>query len=92
MDVVFLHRAYKDPAERVRTRSGTPVPVALGIESRVPGFEPYLQFVMDVVFLRFGSRAYKDPTERVHTRSGTPVPVPWVLSLGSLGLSPTCSL
>ena len=52
------------------------MPVALGIESRVPGFEPYLQFVtLDVVFLRFGSRAYKDPTERVRTRSGTPVPV-----------------
>ena len=52
MDVVFLRfgsRAYKDPAERVSTRSGMPMPVALGMGSRVPGFEPYLQFVMDVV-------------------------------------------
>ena len=45
--MVFLRfgsRAYKDPTERVRTRSGTPVPVALGIgiESRVPGFEPWV--------------------------------------------------
>ena len=34
--VRFASRAYKDPAERVSTRSGMPMPVALGMGSRVP--------------------------------------------------------
>ena len=51
--------------ELLNSLTDTPVPVALGMGARVPGFEPYLQFVMDVVFLRFNSRAYKDPAERV---------------------------
>ena len=53
----------------------TPVPVALGAGTRVPGFDPYLQFVMDVVFLRFGSRAYKDPAEKVSLRGSYTIKV-----------------
>ena len=51
--------------ELLTSLTDTPVPVALGVGTRIPGFEPYLQFVMDVVFLRFNSRAYKDPAEKV---------------------------
>ena len=42
-----------------------PVPLYLGSEYRVPGFQPYLQFVQDSVFLKFDSRGYKDPQEKV---------------------------
>ena len=31
----------------------------------MPGFEPYLAFVRDDVFLKFNSRAYQDPNEKV---------------------------
>lgn len=43
----------------------TPVPAALGAGLRAPGFEPYLQYVVDDVFLRFGTRAYKNSAEKV---------------------------
>lgn len=43
----------------------TPVPAALGAGLRAPGFEPYLQYVVDDVFLRFGTRAYKNTAEKV---------------------------
>jgi hypothetical protein len=43
----------------------TPIPAALGAGSRAPGFDPYLHYVRDDVFLKFGARAYKDPKEKV---------------------------
>lgn len=43
----------------------TPVPAALGAGTRAPGFDPYLHYIMDEVFLKFGSRAYKNPGEKV---------------------------
>ena len=51
--------------ELLTSLTDTPIPVALGAGHRVPGFDPYLQFIMDVVFLKFTSRAYKDPAEKV---------------------------
>jgi len=42
-----------------------PLPATLGAGYRVPGFEPYLAFVRDDVFLKFNSRAYQDPNEKV---------------------------
>ena len=42
-----------------------PVPKALGAGHRTPGFEPYLDFLIDSVFLKFNTRAYKNPTEKV---------------------------
>ncbi len=41
------------------------VPTSLGIGHRVPGFQPYLEFVRDSVLLKFDTRAYKDPQEKV---------------------------
>ena len=43
----------------------SPVPSKLGAGFRVPGFEPYLDFLRDSVFLRFASRAYKRPADKV---------------------------
>ena len=31
----------------------------------MPGFEPYLAFLRDDVFLKFNSRGYQDPNEKV---------------------------
>ncbi|XP_045195259.2 nuclear pore complex protein Nup205-like [Mercenaria mercenaria] len=42
----------------------TPIPAALGAGSRAPGFDPYLLYVRDDVFLKFGARAYKNPGEK----------------------------
>ena len=44
------------------------LPPSLGVGHRVPGFEPYLEFVRDSVLLRFDSRAYQDPMEKVKYR------------------------
>ena len=41
------------------------VPLLLGIDHRVPGFQPYLEFVCNDVFLRFDTFSYKDPQEKV---------------------------
>ncbi|XP_048578619.1 nuclear pore complex protein Nup205 isoform X2 [Nematostella vectensis] len=47
-----------------------PVPTALGVGYRVPGFEPYLVFLRDQVLLKFSTRAYKDPTEKWQVACG----------------------
>jgi nuclear pore complex protein Nup205 len=43
-----------------------PVPAGLGAGLRTPGFDPYLNFIRDDVFLKFDSRAYKDPADKVN--------------------------
>uniref|UniRef100_A0A8C4NM45 Nucleoporin 205 n=1 Tax=Eptatretus burgeri TaxID=7764 RepID=A0A8C4NM45_EPTBU len=40
------------------------VPENLGAGLRTPGFEPYLTFIRDSVFVKFPSRAYHDPAEK----------------------------
>ncbi|XP_053318181.1 nuclear pore complex protein Nup205 [Spea bombifrons] len=40
------------------------IPANLGAGLRAPGFEPYLQFLRDTVFLRFHTRAYRRPAEK----------------------------
>uniref|UniRef100_A0A668A7E8 Nucleoporin 205 n=1 Tax=Myripristis murdjan TaxID=586833 RepID=A0A668A7E8_9TELE len=40
------------------------LPVNLGAGLRVPGFEPYLTFLRDAVFLPFPTRAYRRPAEK----------------------------
>ena len=40
-------------------------PSSLGAGHRVPGLDPYLEFVRDMVFLRFDSRGYHDSNEKV---------------------------
>jgi nuclear pore complex protein Nup205 len=42
-----------------------PVPGNLGAGYRVPGFEPYLDFLRDSVLMKFKTRAYLDPNEKV---------------------------
>ncbi|KAL4232887.1 hypothetical protein ACF0H5_007574 [Mactra antiquata] len=42
----------------------TPVPAALGAGTRPPGFDPYLKYIRDNVFLKFGTRAYQNPAEK----------------------------
>lgn len=46
----------------VLTDSG--IPRTLGAGPRKPGFDPYLTFVINSVFLKFNVRAYKNPVER----------------------------
>ena len=45
--------------------TNVPLPLALGAGHRVPGLEPYLEFVRDKVFLKFDTRAYHNPDEKV---------------------------
>lgn len=40
-------------------------PSNLGAGLRPPGFDPYLQFLRDSVFLRFRTRAYRRAAEKV---------------------------
>lgn len=42
----------------------TSEPNNLGNGTRRPGLEPYLQFVVSSIFLKFASRNYKDPQEK----------------------------
>jgi nuclear pore complex protein Nup205 len=54
----------------VRELTDIPIPNALGTGYRVPGFEPYLMYLRDDVFLKFNSRGYHDSKEKVSvTRS-----------------------
>lgn len=41
-----------------------PIPRLLGVGQRHPGFDPYLQFIIGMVFLRFNTRSYKNPAEK----------------------------
>ena len=43
----------------------SPAPVQLGAGHRVPGVQPYLDYLRDHIFLKFNTRAYKDPAEKV---------------------------
>ena len=58
------------------TLTEVPIPVTLGAGHRAPGFQPYLEFVRDLVFLRFDSRAYRHPEEKVGILVCTLVHVP----------------
>eukprot|EP00057_Strongylocentrotus_purpuratus_P025366 XP_011679840.1 PREDICTED: nuclear pore complex protein Nup205 [Strongylocentrotus purpuratus] len=48
----------------VDTLTEIPVPPMLGVGYRPPGFDPYLKFLRDSVFLKFRSRAYRNPAEK----------------------------
>ncbi|KAF6214486.1 hypothetical protein GE061_009229 [Apolygus lucorum] len=41
-----------------------PIPKLLGASQRTPGFDPYLNFILNNVLLRFAGRCYKDPKEK----------------------------
>ncbi|XP_011172617.2 nuclear pore complex protein Nup205 [Solenopsis invicta] len=41
-----------------------PIPRLLGVGQRNPGFDPYLHFIINTVFLRFHTRLYKNPAEK----------------------------
>ncbi|KAG8041529.1 hypothetical protein G9C98_002822 [Cotesia typhae] len=41
-----------------------PIPRLLGVGQRNPGFDPYLYFIINTVFLRFNTRSYKNPKEK----------------------------
>jgi len=51
--------------ELMMTLIDSPMPSKLGAGFRVPGFEPYLDFLRDSVLLKFASRAYKRPADKV---------------------------
>lgn len=42
-----------------------PVPLGLGAGTRIPGFDPYLDFILNSVLLKFNTRAYKMAEEKV---------------------------
>ena len=44
-----------------------PLPLNLGHAHRTPGFDPYLMYLVDSVFMKFDARAYRDPMEKVCT-------------------------
>ena len=44
--------------------TNVPIPVNLGAGQRTPGFDPYLFYVKDSVFLKFNGRAYRSETEK----------------------------
>ncbi|XP_044009117.1 nuclear pore complex protein Nup205 [Aphidius gifuensis] len=41
-----------------------PIPRLLGVGTRNPGFDPYLYFIINTVFLRFNTRSYKNSGEK----------------------------
>ncbi|XP_053982005.1 nuclear pore complex protein Nup205 [Hylaeus volcanicus] len=41
-----------------------PIPRLLGMGQRIPGFDPYLHFIINTVFLKFHTRSYKNPAEK----------------------------
>ncbi|GFN90053.1 nuclear pore complex protein nup205-like [Plakobranchus ocellatus] len=41
-----------------------PVPLGLGAGTRTPGFDPYLDFILNSVLLKYNTRAYKDAAEK----------------------------
>lgn len=41
------------------------VPPTLGAGYRIPGFQPYLQFLKEDVYLSFKTRAYQNANEKV---------------------------
>ncbi|XP_076242862.1 nuclear pore complex protein Nup205 [Calliopsis andreniformis] len=41
-----------------------PIPRLLGMGQRDPGFDPYLHFITNAVFLKFHTRSYKNPAEK----------------------------
>ena len=51
--------------ELMKVMTETPIPAALGAGYRAPGFEPYLNYLRDSIFLKFNTRAYKNPAQRV---------------------------
>ena len=51
--------------ELMKILTENPVPAALGAGYRAPGFDPYLKFLRDSIFLKFNTRAYKNPAEKV---------------------------
>ena len=57
-----LTRAFCD---LISTMVECSLPVNLGAGLRVPGFQPYLDFLRDSVFLPFPTRAYRRPAEKV---------------------------
>lgn len=42
-----------------------PIPKLLGASQRTPGFDPYLNFILNSVLLRFHGRPYKNAKEKV---------------------------
>ncbi|KAJ8314739.1 hypothetical protein KUTeg_006889 [Tegillarca granosa] len=48
----------------LNTLTDIPVPAGLGAGFRAPGFDPYLEFIEEGVFLKFASRGYKKPAEK----------------------------
>lgn len=44
------------------------IPAGLGAGYRAPGFDPYLAFLRDSIFLKFNTRAYKIPAEKVNIK------------------------
>lgn len=54
----------------ISTLVDSSVPLNLGAGLRVPGFQPYLNFLRESVFLPFPTRAYRCPAEKVIIPSG----------------------
>lgn len=50
--------------ELLDTLTDFPIPKLLGIGQRIPGFDPYLSYIINTVFLRFNTRSYKNPVEK----------------------------
>lgn len=46
------------------TLTDSGIPRTLGAGLRKPGFDPYLNFILNSVFLKFHTRSYKNPTEK----------------------------
>ncbi|KAF7393195.1 nuclear pore complex protein Nup205 [Vespula maculifrons] len=47
-----------------------PIPRLLGVGQRNPGFDPYLHFLINIVFLRFHTRSYKNAAEKWKVANG----------------------
>ncbi|XP_061677386.1 nuclear pore complex protein Nup205 isoform X2 [Syngnathoides biaculeatus] len=55
----------------ISTLAESSLPLNLGAGLRVPGFQPYLNFLRDSVFLAFPTRAYRRPAEKWEVADAT---------------------
>ena len=55
----------------LNTLMDIPIPPGLGAGLRAPGFDPYLEFLVHNVLLKFNARAYKEAGEKVSLPCGS---------------------
>ncbi len=65
-----MTRAFLDLIDTLTDNTSAASIASLGTGSRSPGFDPYLNFIRDSVFLKFHTRTYKNAAEKWEVSAG----------------------